>query len=73
MPILAVFQGRPVKRRRCVANGIRLTFFAPQPGLPGEQLTVSQSDWRRFSSVQFLQRSDMPDVRALAANPQSNS
>jgi hypothetical protein len=72
MPVLALFHGRPVKRRRRVATGIRLTFFDPRPGAPGEQMIVSEADWHRFASVQFLPRCQMPDVRALAAMVQSN-
>lgn len=67
MPQLVTYRGRPVKRRLRLAGGLRLTFFASQSGWVGDQLVVSDDDWRRHGRVQFYPSGMLPDVRALAA------
>jgi hypothetical protein len=66
MPELVTFLGRPVKRRRRVADGIRLTFFSAVPGEPGEMIVVSQGEWLRYGQVRFFPKGRMPNRRALA-------
>ena len=67
MPLLVSFRGRPVKRRRRVDGGLRLVFVSPIRGGKSHVAVVSQADWLRQGSVQFFLESEMPDVRALAA------
>ena len=67
MPQLISYRGRPVKRRRYFAGGLRLTFFASQRGRVGDQLVVTDDDWHRHGRVQFYPLGTLPDVRALAA------
>ena len=67
MPQLVTFQGRPVRRRYRVPDGLMLIFVHPQPGHEGQRLVVTQSEWDRDGQVRFYPRSQMPDVRALAA------
>lgn len=63
MPLLVTYQGRAVKRRRRLGRLLQLTFFAAQIGQRGEQLLVSQDDWKRFGREVFVTRAQMPDVR----------
>ena len=67
MPQLVTFQGRPVRRRRRVPAGIRLTLVSPLPGEPGNVIYVSQQEWLRDGDVQFFSKASMPNVRALAS------
>jgi hypothetical protein len=67
VPQLILFRGRPVKRRRRVAGGLSLTFYAAEPGRRGAQRFVSQADWDRYGSLQFFAREQMPDVRVFAS------
>lgn len=66
MPELVTFLGRPVKRRRRLENGISLTLVSPVPGKRGLCLVVSQEEWLRYGKVQFYQKREMPDPRAIA-------
>ena len=66
MPHLVLYDGRPIKRRRLVSQGLRLTFVSPVLGRRGTTVVVSQEDWQRHGTVQFFTRQDMPDVQALA-------
>jgi len=59
------FRGRPVKRRFRVAGGLRLLFFSPTVGKPGEQLTVSEADWQIYGNIAFYESGERPDVRTL--------
>ena len=68
MPLLITYKGRPIKRRRRVGDGLRLTFYSPVSGERGEHLFVSQSEWLQFSRTLFVTRDQMPDVRRLAAS-----
>ena len=52
-----------MKRRRRLGRLLQLTFFAAQIGQRGEQLLVSQDDWKRFGREVFVTRAQMPDVR----------
>jgi hypothetical protein len=61
MAVVRFFRKRPVKRMREVPGGIRLIFFSPTAGEPGEQLTVSQADWELHGDKRF-----MPDEQANA-------
>jgi hypothetical protein len=67
MPELITFRGRPVKRRVRVAGGLRLILVSAIPGRVGEQLNVSEADWREHGHIEFFTRENLPDVRALAA------
>lgn len=66
MPQLVTFQGRPVKRRRRVSEGVRLTFVSPVPSEPGDVLVVSQQEWLRYGRIQYFAKHCMPNLRALA-------
>ena len=66
MPHLVLYHGRPIKRRRLVSQGLRLTYLSSVPGRRGTVVVVSQADWLLHGSVQFFTRQDMPDVQALA-------
>jgi hypothetical protein len=68
VPELVTFQGRPVKRRRRVRDGLlKLTFVSPVPGEPGAVLVVSQDEWLRYGRVRFFAKGKMPNQRALAS------
>ena len=64
MPLLVTFQGRVVKRRKRTSNGLRLYFHSTKPGLPGDQLVVSDADWLQHGQVRFLTAEQMTDLRA---------
>ena len=66
LPLLITFQGKPVKRRQRIGNRLKLLFYSPTLGQPGQQLTVTQDEWRKFGRVQFVTRDQMPDVRRLS-------
>gem|GEM_PF-5504164 len=66
LPLLITFQGKPVKRRERCGDRLKLTLFSPCRGTPGGQLIVTQDEWQKFGRIDFLQRSQMPDVRRLA-------
>lgn len=66
MPLLVTFEGRPVKRRRRVPDGLLLTFVNSVPGEPGNVVVVSQEEWLRYGRVQFFAKHEMPNLRALA-------
>jgi hypothetical protein len=67
MPLLVLFRGRPVKRVSRVGDRIRLIFFNPVLGQPGELTFVSVDEWRAGRSTRFRPGADMPDRRAMAA------
>jgi hypothetical protein len=66
MPLLVLFDGRPVKRRHRVGQGLRLIFANRSPGEPAESVVVTQQEWLRHGHIQFFPKSQMPNVRALA-------
>lgn len=66
MPHLVTYGGRPVKRRRRTAAGLRLTFVNPISGFPADVLVVSQDEWHKHGEVQFYPSGSLPDVRRLA-------
>lgn len=61
MAVVKFFQGRPVKRMRQTAEGILLTFYAPESGEAGPQQTVSQVEWDEHGEKLFV-----PDEDATA-------
>jgi hypothetical protein len=66
MPQLVTFRGQPVKRRRLLPEGLRLTFVSPVPGEQGRMMIVTQAEWLRYGRIQFYPRGQMPDVRSIA-------
>ncbi len=66
MPQLITYDSRPVKRRRRVARGLLLIFYAPQPGQAGDQLVVTDEQWNRHGQVRYFQPGMRPDIRAAA-------
>lgn len=66
LPLLITFQGKPVKRRERLGDRLKLILFSPSRGMPGGQLIVTQDEWQKFGRIEFLQRSEMPDVRRMA-------
>lgn len=74
MPLLVTFQGRPVKRRRRVDDGVFLRFVSAVPGEQGDAVVVSQEEWFRYGKVQYLPRDQMRNVREVARQfPSSTS
>jgi hypothetical protein len=67
MPQLITYDGRPVKRRRRIAGGTLLIFYAACPSDSGPQLVVSDEQWNSLGRVRYFTASQLPDVRALAA------
>lgn len=65
MPLLITFKGRPVKRRKRIGPHLKLTFFASVHEYVGDQLVVTQEQWRQHGREVYLARSAMPDVRTL--------
>jgi hypothetical protein len=65
MPELVTVQSRPVKRRRCVAERLRLTLFSPVPRQSSEILIVTQQVWLREFCIQFFPKGQTPNVQAL--------
>lgn len=64
--ILKCYQGRPVQRMSCTADGnILLTFFNTRPGKRKERLVVSQADWMKYGSEEYFEGS-LQDLRRLA-------
>jgi hypothetical protein len=68
MPLLVTYQGKPVKRRRRLGSGLCLTFYSSTPGERGRHLVVTQRQWDAFSRIQYVLRSQMPDVRKLSGS-----
>ena len=60
------YKGRPVKRMRQVKDGIILTFVSPEARKPGEQITISQTDWDQHGEWRPAP-ARMADIRKLAA------
>ena len=54
MPLLITYRGHSVKRRCCVGDRLKLIFYAPTPGQPGERLLVTQQEWQQHGRVQFV-------------------
>jgi len=67
MPQLITYDGRPVKRRRRIAGGTLLIFFAPTAAEKGPQLVVTDDQWDALGLVRYFESANLPDVRALAA------
>jgi hypothetical protein len=68
MPLLITYQGKSVKRRRRQGDGLRLHFYSSTPGGQSRQLVVTQQQWQQFGCIQYVPRSQMPDVRKLAGS-----
>ena len=66
MPQLITYRSHPVKRRRRVSRGLLLIFYAPQRGQAGDQLVVTDDQWRRHGQVRYFPLGMRPDVRAAA-------
>jgi hypothetical protein len=67
MSQLVTYKGRPVKKHSRNADGmVKLIFVAETPGQAGEQLTVSQDEWAKFSSKKHFAKGKAPDKRAVA-------
>jgi hypothetical protein len=47
------FKGRVVRHMRRVPGGILLTFLSPQSGARGEQVTITQADWKARGRVSY--------------------
>jgi hypothetical protein len=54
MPLLITYRGQPVKRRFRLGSRLKLIFFAPTPGHPGERLLITQQEWQQHGRVQFV-------------------
>ena len=67
MPQLITYDGRPVKRRRRIAGGTLLIFYAARPTDPGPQLVITDDQWDALGLVRYFDSANLPDVRALAA------
>jgi len=68
MPQLVSFRGRPVKHRRRLGDGLRLTFVSPVCGQRCKRLDVTQAEWDQDGRITFYPKDQTPDVRALAAS-----
>ena len=66
MPLLVTFKGRPIKRRRRVHGGLKLSFFTAVRGKPGEQLSVTDAQWQTHGRIEFFDPANRPDIRAMA-------
>lgn len=66
MPLLILYQGRPVKRRRRIGQRLKTTFYATESGKRGQTLFVTQSQWIKHSVTLFVTRDEMPDVRGMS-------
>lgn len=62
MPLLITYRDQIVKRRSRVGSRLKLIFFPPIPGEPGERLLVTQQEWRQHGRVQFVTSSGSRDV-----------
>lgn len=62
MPLLITFRGQPVKRRFRVGSRLKLIFYAPIPGQPGERQLVTQQEWQQHGRVQFVTSTGSRDV-----------
>lgn len=59
------YLGNPVKRMRQGKDGIILTMVASSKGVPGRQITISQTDWDKHGEWRQLPVNRMDDVRQL--------
>jgi hypothetical protein len=57
------FKGRVVKRMRRVTNGILLSFLSHTPGIRGDRLVVTQSEWDAYGSESYQKGVSLTQLR----------
>ena len=63
MPLLVTFNGRPVRRRRRVKEGLELTLVSPVKGQLAERVTVSTEEWQAHGREEVV---DVETYRRLS-------
>ncbi len=59
------YKGCPLKRKRRVPEGIRLTFLGRESGTRGRQLIIQQSDWDNHGEIREVTAINMEYLRSL--------